>query len=127
MSETVHLVSNGLVESGMLTRPCQTLHYGSRSHLITPPPDDVPYQLYLTKPFESTRKADKLPHAGSLFEKPGPSAVDQRMKSTKAVLKADPKQKMTSSSSKSSTSSGLDSDIEALQNGLAAHDAARDR
>lgn len=33
----------------------------------------------------------------------------------------------TSISSKGSTSSGLDSDREVLQNGLAAHDAARER
>lgn len=37
------------------------------------------------------------------------------------------KAKLASSSSKSSVSSTLNSDIEALQNGLAAHDAARER
>ncbi|POR32726.1 COM1 regulatory protein [Tolypocladium paradoxum] len=106
-----------------------TLHYGTRSHRIPPPPDDKPVDLYRTKPFESTRRAERLPQTGSLFQqpKPKPSVLMQKKKPVKTVKEADPKSKTTTSSSKSSTSSGLDSDIEALQNGLAAHDAARDR
>ncbi|KAM4058452.1 COM1 regulatory protein [Hirsutella rhossiliensis] len=104
-----------------------TLHFGSQSHAITPPDDDVPYDLYLTKPFESTRKAERLPHTGSLFKKPKQPASDQKKTSAKAVKDADQKTNGAPTNGKSSTPSALESDIEALQNGLAAHDAARER
>ncbi|RDA86079.1 hypothetical protein CP533_3911 [Ophiocordyceps camponoti-saundersi (nom. inval.)] len=105
-----------------------TLHFGSHSHRIAPPEDDVPYDLYLTKPFESTRKAERLPHTSSLFKKPKVAVPIQKKSSAKAAAKeADHKTPAASTGGKSSTPSALDSDIEALQNGLAAHDAGRDR
>ncbi|PNY25016.1 COM1 regulatory protein [Tolypocladium capitatum] len=104
-----------------------TLHYGTRSHQISPLPDGGTVDLYLTKPFESTRRAERLPQTGSLFQRPKPPLLMQKKKPIQTVKEADPQPKPTSSSSKASASSGLDSDIEALQNGLAAHDAARDR
>ncbi|KAF4976971.1 hypothetical protein FZEAL_6442 [Fusarium zealandicum] len=103
-----------------------TFLYGSNSHVIAPPSDSNPYDLYLTRPFESTRTADKIPHTGSLFQKPKPAAssnkavLDKADNSTSARPKA-------AKSSKSTASSGLDSDIEALQNGLAAHAASREK
>ena len=48
----------------------QTFLYGSKTHTIAPPTDSNPYDLYLTRPFESTRTAEKIPHTGTLFEKP---------------------------------------------------------
>ncbi|KAK5992785.1 hypothetical protein PT974_06201 [Cladobotryum mycophilum] len=100
-----------------------TLQYGSKSHRISPPTDSADYDLYLTKPFESTRRADQIPTATSLFQKLKPTT-----KSRPATTESDAEPKIKSSaSSKGSTSSGLDSDIETLQNGLAAHDAARER
>ncbi|KAK2592375.1 hypothetical protein QQS21_009926 [Conoideocrella luteorostrata] len=102
-----------------------TLRYGPNTHRISHPEEDIPLDLFLTKPFESTRDAERLPHAGSVFIKPNP-ARSLPKKVTQGAKGGDAKKKPVTSN-KSSTSSGLDSDIEALQNGLAAHDAARDR
>lgn len=86
-----------------------TLHYGPRSHQIAPPRDDAPYELFLTKPFESTRRAERIPRTTSLFARPKTAIPDQKKPArTKAA-------------------SSLDPDIEALQNGLTAHEAARER
>ncbi|KAF4591956.1 COM1 regulatory protein [Ophiocordyceps camponoti-floridani] len=106
-----------------------TLHYGTQSCRIAPPQDDVPYDLFLTKPFESTRKAERLPHTSSLFQKPKASPVSDHKKTSAKAAARDSGHKTPAvhASGKSSTSSALDSDIEALQNGLAAHDAGRDR
>ncbi|KAJ4146673.1 hypothetical protein NW754_002138 [Fusarium falciforme] len=100
-----------------------TLIYGSNSHVIAPPPDSHPYDLYLTRPFESTRTAEKIPHPGSLFQKPR-GATSSNKAQVEKNIDAKPK---TTKSSKSTASSGLDSDIEALQNGLAAHAASREK
>ncbi|CEI64603.1 hypothetical protein FVEN_g11629 [Fusarium venenatum] len=100
-----------------------TLLYGSKSHTIAPPSDSNPYDLYLTRPFESTRTAEKIPHTGTLFEKPK-GAASKKSQASKADNTIDAK---TAKSSKSVASSGLDSDIEALQNGLAAHAASREK
>ncbi|KAF4955727.1 hypothetical protein FSARC_11788 [Fusarium sarcochroum] len=99
-----------------------TFLYGSKSHVIAPP-DSNPYDLYLTRPFESTRIAEKIPHTGSLFEKPT-GATSKKSQAGKADNTIDAK---TVKTSKSAASSGLDSDIEALQNGLAAHAASREK
>lgn len=101
------------------------LHYGSSTHRIPAPEEEVPFDLYLTKPFESTRRAERLPHSASVFRKPKPARLPG--KKTVSSSKEVDASKNPASSNKSSTSSGLESDIEALQNGLAAHDAARDR
>ncbi|KAG6023544.1 hypothetical protein E4U41_001980 [Claviceps citrina] len=103
-----------------------TLHYGSNSHRIPRPEEDVPFDLFLTKPFESTRRAERLPHAGSLFSKLKPAPAAPK-KTVQASTEDETKKKPAASSKGSTPSPGLDSDIEALQNGLAAHDAARDR
>ncbi|KAH7321249.1 COM1 regulatory protein [Stachybotrys elegans] len=93
-----------------------TFLYGSSSHRIAPTSDTHPYDLYLTRPFESTREAQRIPHTSSLFRKPrSPVSDDSTSK------------KKSSQSGKSSGSSGLDSDMEALQNRLTAHDASRER
>jgi hypothetical protein len=101
----------------------QTFLYGSKSHAITPPSDSNPYDLYLTRPFESTRTAEKIPHTGTLFEKPK-GAASKKSQASKADNTINAK---AAKSSKSAASSGLDSDIEALQNGLAAHAASREK
>lgn len=100
----------------------QALHYGSHTHRISRPEEGVAFDLFLTKPYESTRRAERLPHASSVFAKP--KSISK--KSLQPVHATEPKKK-PAATNKSSTSSGLDSDIEALQNGLAAHSAARDR
>ncbi|KAF9773059.1 hypothetical protein IL306_009173 [Fusarium sp. DS 682] len=106
----------------LLSQRIKTLLYGSKSHTIEPPSDSNPYDLYLTRPFESTRTAEKIPYTGSLFEKPS-GATSKKSKASKADNTNDSK---TVKSSKS-TQSGRDSDIEALQNGLAAHAASREK
>ncbi|KAH6960788.1 hypothetical protein DER45DRAFT_171780 [Fusarium avenaceum] len=100
-----------------------TLLYGSKSHVIAPPSDSNQYDLYLTRPFESTRTAEKILHTGSLFEKPT-GATSKKAQAGKADKTIDAK---AAKSSKSAASSGLDSDIEALQNGFAAHAASREK
>ncbi|KAL7926762.1 hypothetical protein ACQKWADRAFT_278524 [Trichoderma austrokoningii] len=92
---------------GLTLGQSPTLQFGSKSHRIAPPTDDADYDLYLTRPFESTRRAERIPATTSVFDKPPRSASDR--------------------ASRKGSTSGLDSDIEALQNGLAAHDAARER
>jgi hypothetical protein len=99
------------------------LLYGSKSHVIAPPPDSNQYDLYLTRPFESTRTAEKILHTGTLFEKPA-GATSKKSQAGKADKTIDAK---AAKSSKSAASSGLDSDIEALQNGFAAHAASREK
>ncbi|KAL6876613.1 hypothetical protein J3F83DRAFT_726429 [Trichoderma novae-zelandiae] len=79
-----------------------TIQYGSKSHRIAPPNDSADYELYLTRPFESTRHAERIPYTSNVFAKPGRP-------------------------SRKASTPGLESDIEALQNGLAAHEAARER
>lgn len=97
-------------EESLLTGRVQTLHYGNKSHRIAPPENDTQYDLFLTRPFESTRVAARLPTTTSLFTKP-----------------PQPKTKQKTSISSKGSGSGLDSDIEALQNGLAAHQAGKER
>ncbi|CCT62713.1 uncharacterized protein FFUJ_00705 [Fusarium fujikuroi IMI 58289] len=99
-----------------------TLLFGSKSHAIEPPSDSNSYDLYLTRPFESTRTAEKIPYTGSLFEKPS-GATSKKLKTGKADSTTDGK---TAKSSRSAQS-GRDSDIEALQNGLAAHAASQEK
>ncbi len=98
------------ITRALLTCGTQTLHYGSESHRIARPDTSSPYDLYLTRPFESYRVAARLPVTTTLFTKPPPSKT---------------KQKKTSLGK--GAGSGLDSGIEALQSGLAAHEAAKER
>lgn len=94
--------------AGHITHIQQTIHYGSKSHKILPS-DNTPFDIYVTKPFESTKVAERVPNTGSLFSKP-------RLLS-----------KTSGRSTAKLNKGALDSDIEALQNGLAAHEASRDR
>lgn len=96
------------------------LKYGSTAHIITPS-DSLPYDLYLTRPFESTKSAERLPCTGSLFRKPKGSASPVKSRYVKEA------EKKGSDRSKGSSSSGLESDYETLRDGLAAEEAARGR
>ncbi|TQV98605.1 hypothetical protein V2A60_007673 [Cordyceps javanica] len=87
-----------------------TLHYGNNSHRISRPDSSSPYDLYLTRPYDSTRVAARLPITTNLFTK---------------LTKSKTKQK-TASFNKGADS-GLDSDIDALQNGLTARETAKER
>lgn len=97
-----------------------TLLYGSNSHVIAPPNDSRHFDLYLTQPFESTRRADRVPYASTLFEKPKGNV-------SAAKIEADKDVDAKSRANKGSTPSGLDSDIEALQNGMTAIAASREK
>jgi RNA polymerase II elongation factor ELL len=99
----------------------KTLKYGTNTHIITPPSDSLPYDLYLTRPFESTKSAERLPYTGSLFRKPKGSVSPVKSRAVKEV------EKKGSERSKGSSSSGLESDYETLRDGLAAEEAARGR
>ncbi|RGP70318.1 hypothetical protein FLONG3_7496 [Fusarium longipes] len=122
IEDMIKCVQNGDgIQLSLGTNP--TFVYGSKSHAISPPSDSNPYDLYLTRPFESTRTAEKIPHTGTLFEKPK-GAASKKSQASKADNTIDAK---AAKSSKSAASSGLDSDIEALQNGLAAHAASREK
>ncbi|OAA49701.1 hypothetical protein ISF_09404 [Cordyceps fumosorosea ARSEF 2679] len=87
-----------------------TLQYGNKSHRIPRPDNSSPYELYLTRPYDSTRVATRLPNTTNLFTKP-----------------PQPKTKQKTTSSNKGADSGLDSDMEALQNGIAAREAAKER
>ncbi|UKZ75430.1 hypothetical protein TrVFT333_003115 [Trichoderma virens FT-333] len=47
-----------------------TIQYGSKSHRIAAPNDSADYDLYLTRPFESTRRAERIPNTTNVFAKP---------------------------------------------------------
>ena len=113
-----------IVKSNMLTFS-KSFNYASHTHFLTPPPDDTPYDLFLTKPFESTRTAVRMPNPGSIFMKPSrwiPPAKPQA-----AAAGRSQESKSSQQSGKASGSSEMDSDLEALQNGYAAHEAAVER
>ncbi|KAF7562996.1 hypothetical protein G7046_g1165 [Stylonectria norvegica] len=103
-----------------------TFKYGSNSHAVAPPTDSYPHELFLTRPFESTRKAEKLANTGSLFSKPKSAAPPTKTRVDKAENVIEVKTKNTKTM-KSNPSSGVDSGIEALQSGLAAHEASREK
>jgi RNA polymerase II elongation factor ELL len=116
-----------LFQNAFVNVTAQTLLYGSQSHRISPPADSFPHDLYLTQPYESTREAMRIPHTSSIFVKPkklAPLPGLAARNGTDDLASSKPK---PVSSSKSSTSSGMDSDLETLQNGLAAHDKSRER
>ncbi|WQF87195.1 Putative winged helix DNA-binding domain superfamily [Colletotrichum destructivum] len=89
------------------------LLYGSSSHTLSPIRDPFSHDLFLTKPFESTKRATRLPQTSSLWKKlPGP---DVPKKTEQVKAKGAP----------STSSSGMDSDIENLQNSIAAATASK--
>ncbi|KAG5959315.1 hypothetical protein E4U58_005026 [Claviceps cyperi] len=118
-----------------------TLHYGSRSFQIPRDDQDVDNRLagldlYLTKPFQSSRTAERVPSSAYLFNKtpsprtataPKKAAAQTTKREATSASKEVATKKKPAVSSRAATSTGLKSDIETLQNGLAAHDAARDR
>ncbi|EXF76390.1 hypothetical protein CFIO01_07647 [Colletotrichum fioriniae PJ7] len=90
-----------------------TLLYGSSSHTLSPISATFSHDLFLTKPFESTKRATRLPQTSSLWKKlPGSEAPK---KGEQAKAKGAP----------STSSSGMDSDIENLQNSIAAATASK--
>jgi RNA polymerase II elongation factor ELL len=104
-----------------------TLHYGSQSHRLSPPSDSFPLDLYLTQPYESTREAKRIPCTSSLFEKPKEMVEEAAPKKVAHDSASAVKSKTKATTKSSTSSSGLESDLETLQNGLAAHDASRER
>ncbi|KAG6108794.1 hypothetical protein E4U13_006302 [Claviceps humidiphila] len=118
-----------------------TLLYGSHSFQI--PRDDqgadgrlAGLDLYLTKPFQSSRTAERVPSSAYLFNKtpsprtatgPKKAAAQTSKREATSASKEVATKKKPAVSSRAASSTSLKSDIETLQNGLAAHDAARDR
>lgn len=96
-----------------------SFHYGSSSHRISSPSDDQPYDLYLTQPYNSLREGVQIPTM-SLFHNPRLNKLPSKTSKPAVQKTRSPKP----SGNQSSTSS-LDSDLEALQNGFAAHDASK--
>ncbi|KAI8258651.1 hypothetical protein K4K58_003194 [Colletotrichum sp. SAR11_239] len=90
-----------------------TLLYGSSAHTLSPTSDSFPSDLFLTKPFDSTKRATRLPQPTSLWKKlPGSEAPK---KAERAKAKPAP----------STSSSGMDSDTENLQNSIKAANASK--
>ncbi|OLN84357.1 hypothetical protein CCHL11_05963 [Colletotrichum chlorophyti] len=90
-----------------------TLLYGSSSHVLPHVPESFSHDLFLTKPFESTKRATRLPQTSSLWKKLPDS--DAPKKAERAKAKGAP----------STSSSGMDSDVENLQNSIAAATASK--
>ncbi|KAI5467306.1 hypothetical protein BGZ63DRAFT_370867 [Mariannaea sp. PMI_226] len=123
IEDMIQCVKNGDgIELSLGATP--TFLYGSYSHIITPDDNSYDFDMYLTQPFESTKRAEKLPHSGSLFEKPKVFAPART--STKVDNDGDAKAR-GAKASKSSTPSALDSDREALQYEMAALAAGREK
>ncbi|KAK7223751.1 hypothetical protein V2G26_011754 [Clonostachys chloroleuca] len=101
-----------------------SFHFGSDSHTISRPESQL-HDLYLTKPFESTREAYRLPLTMSIFSKPnkllqaGKAAVKTRIEKVTKEKQQEkqeptPKQKKSTTSSTTSSSSNVESDVEVL-------------
>ncbi|KAF6837746.1 com1 regulatory protein [Colletotrichum plurivorum] len=89
------------------------LLYGNSSHTLSPLSEPFSPDLFLTKPFESTKRATRVPQTSSLWKKlPGSEAPK---KAERAKAKGAP----------STSSSGMDSDTENLQNSIAAATASK--
>ncbi|KAJ0364900.1 hypothetical protein COL154_004708 [Colletotrichum chrysophilum] len=83
------------------------------AHTLSPTSDSFPSDLFLTKPFDSTKRATRLPQPTSLWKKlPGSEAPK---KAERAKAKPAP----------STSSSGMDSDTENLQNSIKAANASK--
>uniref|UniRef100_A0A8H7N7I0 Uncharacterized protein n=1 Tax=Bionectria ochroleuca TaxID=29856 RepID=A0A8H7N7I0_BIOOC len=114
-----------------------SFHFGSDSHTISRPESQL-HDLYLTKPFESTREAYRLPLTMSIFSKPnkllqaGKAAVKTRIERVTKEKQQEkqeptPKQKKSTTSSTTSSSSNVESDVEVLRKELLAQEMAKGR
>ncbi|KAM0288053.1 hypothetical protein ACHAQH_000121 [Verticillium albo-atrum] len=93
-----------------------TFLYGSHSHTPSPIHDFAPLDIFLTKPFESTKIASRIPITTSLWQKPS-SPRSETTEHNGAVR--------SKNLASSSASSALDSDTENLQNSMAAAEASK--
>ena len=119
-------LQNTLIFPSLLltTSSSQSFLYGSSVHHLSPSLDTSAFDLYLTDPSESSRKADRLPNPTmSLFRKPESNFLPWKNKPKPSVPKTVPVKPPKPVTKKVST--GLDKDIEALQSSLAAHNAEK--
>ncbi|KAM0335348.1 hypothetical protein ACHAQA_000393 [Verticillium albo-atrum] len=93
-----------------------TFLYGSHTHTPAPISDSSPLDIFLTKPFESTKIASRIPNTASLWQKPSSPRSDTSEHNGAARSK---------NLVTSSASSALDSDTENLQNSMAAAEASK--
>ncbi|KAL2755060.1 hypothetical protein ACRALDRAFT_1064774 [Sodiomyces alcalophilus JCM 7366] len=115
IEDMIKCVQNGEdIQLSLGSRP--TFHYGSKRHTPTPTAEPAPLDIFLTKPFESIKKAARIPHITSLWQKPSSPRheASESHNATRARNLATP-----------SASPALDSDIETLQNSIAAAEAAK--
>ncbi|KAH6687891.1 COM1 protein [Plectosphaerella plurivora] len=91
-----------------------TFLYGSQSHTPAPSTEQYPLDIYLTKPFESTKRAARIPTTSSLWQKPTSPRPDLSEHNGRPR-----------NATSSSVSSSRDSDLETLQNSIAAAEASR--
>jgi len=109
----------------------QALLYGGSCHTLSRPADSVEHDFYLTQPFsESTKRARKVPNTMCILDKPKPKLFNPESKRPGVRVEKVAKKMIGSPvkdkpASKSSASSGLDSDMEALQNSLARAEAQK--
>jgi RNA polymerase II elongation factor ELL len=110
-----------------------TFLYGTKTHRISQPSDPTPLDLFITKPFESTQEAYQLPLTMGIFNKPNKflakAKAEAKVRSERIVSSSkEPTEKASAPQpGNASSSSNLDSDIEALQNDLKRRDAAKGR
>ncbi|PNH45944.1 hypothetical protein VD0004_g2073 [Verticillium dahliae] len=93
-----------------------TFLYGSDSFTPSPISDPASVDIFLTKPFESTKIASRIPITTSLWQKPSSPRSDTSEHNASARSK---------NLASSSASSALDSDAENLQNSMAAAEASK--
>ncbi|EEY17658.1 COM1 [Verticillium alfalfae VaMs.102] len=93
-----------------------TFLYGLDSFTPSPISDPAPADIFLTKPFESTKIASRIPITTSLWQKPSSPRSDTSEHNASARSK---------NLASSSASSALDSDAENLQNSMAAAEASK--
>jgi RNA polymerase II elongation factor ELL len=103
------------------------LHFGDSSHKITPPPKDYQYDLYITKPYEFTRSAQKIPETMSVLFK---NMQEQRARERAATMSRQQKAVVAKSHSnivppQPKGRKPVDSDIKTLQTALAAAEAGK--
>ncbi|KAL1894093.1 hypothetical protein Cpir12675_003828 [Ceratocystis pirilliformis] len=124
LEDMIRCVQNG-DEISLSLGKLPTLNYSSTSYKIPKSETSNSHDLFFTQPFESLRKAHRVPVVSDLYTKL-PKAQPKKRTTTKSEplspISARQRESIAPASNKSPN---LNSDLEILQNSMARHEAAR--
>ncbi|KAL5594302.1 hypothetical protein BROUX41_001244 [Berkeleyomyces rouxiae] len=125
IEDMIRCVQNGK-DIKLLMGKLPTLSYAGTSIRIPKTESPAPHDIYFTQPFDSTRKARKIPVVSDLFTKPPKTQSPESRSATKPEFDS-PNNAVarTRAGSGGSKSPNLDSDLETPQNSMARPGAAR--